>query len=78
MFASFVSSTFGEDDEPTNRVKVKARLKSMGRKDELLERIVTPLSLEPAVTSIRWEILASTSESDEDAASSTPIDTIER
>lgn len=75
--ALLLSSLHSEDEEPSNRVKVKARLKSMGRKDELLERIVTRLSLEPTVTSIRWEILASTSESDEDAASSTPIDTIE-
>ena len=47
-----------EDQEGTNRVKVRAHLKSMGRKDELLEQIVTRLSLEPGVTTIRWEIVS--------------------
>ncbi len=47
-----------EDQEGTNRVKVQANLKSIGRKDELLEQIVTRLSLEPGVTTIRWEIVS--------------------
>lgn len=47
-----------EDEEGTNRVKVRAQVKSMGRKDDLLERIVTRLSLEPGVTTIRWEIVS--------------------
>jgi len=47
-----------EDQEGTNRVKVKAHLRSMGRKDELLEQIVARLSLEPGVTSIRWEVVS--------------------
>jgi putative Mg2+ transporter-C (MgtC) family protein len=45
-----------EDEERTNRVRVRAQLKSTGRKDELVEQIVTRLSLEPGVTTIRWEI----------------------
>lgn len=49
-----------EDEEGTNRVKVKAEVKSMGRKDNLLEQIVTRLSLEPGVTTIRWEIVSAT------------------
>lgn len=49
-----------EDEEGTNRVKVKAHVKSMGRKDNLLEQIVTRLSLEPGVTTIRWEIVSPT------------------
>lgn len=49
-----------EDEEGTNRVKVKAHVKSMGRKDNLLEQIVTRLSLEPGVTTIRWEIVSAT------------------
>src|SRR5215469_4096647 len=49
-----------EDEEGTNRVKVKAQVKSMGRKDNLLEQIVTRLSLEPGVTTIRWEIVSAT------------------
>lgn len=47
-----------EDDERTGRVKVRANVKSIGRKDELLERIVTRLSLEPGVTTIRWEVVS--------------------
>lgn len=47
-----------EDDERTGRVKVRANAKSMGRKDELLEQIVTRLSLEPGVTTIRWEVVS--------------------
>jgi putative Mg2+ transporter-C (MgtC) family protein len=49
-----------EDEEGTNRVKVKAHVKSMGRKDNLLEQIVARLSLEPGVTTIRWEISSAT------------------
>lgn len=49
-----------EDEEGANRVKVKAQVKSMGRKDNVLEQIVTRLSLEPGVTTIRWEIVAGT------------------
>jgi putative Mg2+ transporter-C (MgtC) family protein len=45
-----------EDEEGTSRVKVKAQVKSSGRKDGLLEQIVSRLSLEPGVTAIRWEI----------------------
>jgi putative Mg2+ transporter-C (MgtC) family protein len=50
-----------EDQEgqgATNRVMVRAHLKSIGRKDELLEQIVTRLSLEPGVTTIQWEIVS--------------------
>lgn len=47
-----------EDEEGTNRVRVRAHVKSMGRTDNLLEQIVTRLSLEPGVTTIRWEIVA--------------------
>jgi putative Mg2+ transporter-C (MgtC) family protein len=47
-----------EDEEGANRVKVQAHAKSIGRRDELLEQIVTRLSLEPGVTTIRWEIIS--------------------
>jgi putative Mg2+ transporter-C (MgtC) family protein len=46
------------EDEETNRVRVRAHVKSMGRKDDVLEQIVTRLSLEPGVTTIRWEIVS--------------------
>ena len=45
-----------EDEEGASRVKVRAQVRSTGRKDEFLEQIVTRLSLEPGVTTIRWEI----------------------
>jgi putative Mg2+ transporter-C (MgtC) family protein len=45
-----------EDEEGANRVKVRAQVNSTGRNDEFLEQIVTRLSLEPGVTTIRWEI----------------------
>jgi putative Mg2+ transporter-C (MgtC) family protein len=45
-----------EDQEGASRVKVRAQVRSTGRKDEFLEQIVTRLSLEPGVTTIRWEI----------------------
>ena len=48
-----------EDQEDTNRVLVRAHLKATGRQDQLLEQIVTRLSLEPDVTTIRWEIVSS-------------------
>jgi len=47
-----------EDQEGSNRVKVRAHAKSVGRRDELLEQIVARLSLEPGVTTIRWEIIS--------------------
>ena len=46
------------EDEETNSVRVRAQVKSVGRKDDLLEQIVTRLSLEPSVTTIRWEIVS--------------------
>ena len=47
-----------EDDEQTGRVRVRANVKSIGKKDDLLEQLVTRLSLEPGVTTIRWEIVS--------------------
>jgi|SRR5580704_7917525 putative Mg2+ transporter-C (MgtC) family protein len=46
------------EDEETDRVRVRAQVKTVGRKDDLLEQIVTRLSLEPGVTTIRWEIVS--------------------
>ena len=48
-----------KDDEHGNLVNVKAFLKAIGRKDEALEQIVSRLSLEPSVTTIAWEVVAS-------------------
>ena len=46
------------EDEETNSVRVRAHVKSVGRKDDLLEQIVARLSLEPSITTIRWEIVS--------------------
>ncbi len=55
-----------EDEEGTSRVKVRAQVKSTGRKDEFLEQIVTRLSLEPGVTTIRWEIASALNVGEDD------------
>lgn len=46
------------DDELLARVNVKAYLKTVGAKEEALERIVTRLSLEAGVTAISREVVA--------------------
>ncbi len=51
-------SLHSEDVEGTGRVKVQAQVSSTCRKDDLLEQIVTHLSLEPGVTAIHWEIVS--------------------
>jgi putative Mg2+ transporter-C (MgtC) family protein len=48
-----------KDHESSDRVDVKAFLKTVGRKDQYLENIVTRLSLEASVTAISWEVVAS-------------------
>jgi putative Mg2+ transporter-C (MgtC) family protein len=67
-------SLHSEDEEGTSRVKVRADLKATGRKDEFLEQIVTRLSLEPGVTTIRWEIAAAFDVGEEHIVSTTPND----
>ena len=47
-----------EDLEGADRVMVRAYFKASGRQDELVEQAVTRLSLEPGVTTIRWEIVS--------------------
>lgn len=44
-----------QDINSTGRVEVKAELKTMGRRDEVLEQIVSRLSLEPGVTTVSWQ-----------------------
>ncbi|MEP6714554.1 MAG: hypothetical protein ABJC09_03210 [Terriglobia bacterium] len=46
------------DDELLARVHVKAYLKTIGPGEEVLEQIVTRLSLEAGVTAISWEVVA--------------------
>jgi putative Mg2+ transporter-C (MgtC) family protein len=70
-------SLHSEDEEGTSRVKVRADLKATGRTDELLEQIVTRLSLEPGVTTIRWEIAGALDVGEEQIVSTTPNDSDE-
>lgn len=58
------------DDERLARVNVRAYFKSIGRQEELLEQIVTRLSLEPGVTAISWEVAASVDAEDASITSS--------
>jgi putative Mg2+ transporter-C (MgtC) family protein len=52
------------EDQQGHRVLVRAYLRATGRQEETLEQIVTRLSLEPGVTTIRWEIAAAGSRVD--------------
>jgi putative Mg2+ transporter-C (MgtC) family protein len=47
-----------EDVEHTDKVEVHAILTSTGRRNSLLEQIVSGLSLESGVTGVSWEIIA--------------------
>ncbi|HEY4708872.1 MAG TPA: hypothetical protein VIH46_01750 [Candidatus Acidoferrales bacterium] len=58
-----------EGQGAANRVMVRVHLKSIGRKDELLEPIVIRLSLEPGVTAIQREILSALDVGRENAVS---------
>ncbi len=50
-----------DTSDPT-RVEVRADLQADGRKDALLEQVVTRLSLEESISAVRWEV---SSDSDE-------------
>ena len=45
-----------KDQEGSDYVDVSAKLRTVGRKDDQLEQIVTRLSLESDVTSISWHV----------------------
>jgi hypothetical protein len=47
-----------KDQEGADDVDVSAKLRSVGRKDDYLEQIVTRLSLEADVTSISWHVIS--------------------
>jgi putative Mg2+ transporter-C (MgtC) family protein len=47
-----------EDTETPDRVEVRAELVSQGGHDNEVEQAVTRLSLEPGVSTVRWEIVA--------------------
>jgi putative Mg2+ transporter-C (MgtC) family protein len=45
-----------KDQAGTDYVDVSAKLRTVGRKDDYLEQMVTRLSLEAGVTSISWHV----------------------
>lgn len=45
-----------EDIEGTNKMKVTARIRGLGRQDQSLEQLVVRLSLEAGVTSVSWAV----------------------
>jgi len=47
-----------KDQEGADYVDVSAKLRTVGRKDDYLEQIVTRLSLEADVTSISWHVIS--------------------
>ena len=53
-----LASLRSEDIEGTNRLKVTARIRGVGRQDQALEQLVARLSLERSVTSVSWAVQA--------------------
>lgn len=51
-----------EDIEGTDRMKVTARIRGIGRQDQSLEQLVARLSLERSVSSVSWAVHAETLE----------------
>lgn len=47
-----------EDIEGTNKMKVTARIRGLGRQDQSLEQLVVRLSLEAGVSSVSWALHA--------------------
>ncbi len=47
-----------EDIEGTNKMKVTAQIKGLGRQDAALEQLVVRLSLEAGVSSVSWAVQA--------------------
>lgn len=47
-----------EDVEGTNKLRVTAQIKGLGRQDEALEQLVFRLSLEAGVSSVSWAVHA--------------------
>jgi putative Mg2+ transporter-C (MgtC) family protein len=47
-----------EDIEGTNKMKVAAQIRSLGRQDQVLEQLITRLSFEPSVSSVSWSMTA--------------------
>ncbi len=46
-----------EDEENSDRTRLRALLASVGRKNEVIERVALRLSIEPGVTSLSWSAI---------------------
>lgn len=46
-----------EDVEGTDRMRIRAELSTQGRRNDVLEQIVTRLSFEPGVSAVSWSIV---------------------
>ena len=53
-----LTSLRSEDIEGTQKLKVSAQIRGLGRQDQRLEGIVAYLSLEPGVTAVSWTVSA--------------------
>lgn len=51
-----LTSLRSEDIEGTNKMKVTARVRGVGRRDQALEQLVARLSLEAGVSSVSWAV----------------------
>jgi putative Mg2+ transporter-C (MgtC) family protein len=51
-----------EEDEASNRTRIRAELATVGRNNEAIERIVMRLSIEDAVATVRWAVVQATME----------------
>ncbi len=63
MLSLTLRSLSSEDlDERSSILEIRAMLLSSGKQDELVEQIVTRLSLEPSVSAVSWEVLSQSTE----------------
>lgn len=53
-----LTSLRSEDIERSNKMKVTARIRGLGRQDQALEQLVVRLSLEAGVSSVSWAVQA--------------------
>jgi putative Mg2+ transporter-C (MgtC) family protein len=51
-----LTSLRSEDIEGTNKMKVTAQIRGLGRQDDSLEQLVVRLSLEAGVSSVSWAV----------------------
>jgi putative Mg2+ transporter-C (MgtC) family protein len=52
-----LQSIHSEDVEGTDRMRIRAELSAQGRRNDVLEQIVTRLSFEPGVSAVSWSIV---------------------